>query len=142
MTIIELQNAINSALKMRNEKRLSVLKFLMNEVNKIAKNDKNRAPVDDDIIAAGNRIIKQTKETMSFISPEDVRYQHLSEEIDIINEFLPQKMDKAKLHAIIDDILKDENAPEGKAQRGFVMKMLNSSYKGMFDNAEASEYFA
>ena len=66
-----------------------------------------------------------------------LHFEEIDKEIAIVSEFLPQKMDRTKLVALIDELL--TAAPEGKAAKGYVMKHLNQDHRGTFDNVMAGE---
>lgn len=137
----EIENSVKESMKAGDKARTTALRGLVNVVKLVAKNDGNREPTDDDVITAGNRVVKQIRETLSFIpeTAEDQRAPLLAE-IATVEAFLPQKMDRTKLAGLIEELLKD--APEGKAAKGFVMKNLNQTYRGMFDASMANEIVA
>ena len=136
----DIETATVTALKAGQKDRVTVLRMFSNTVKLIAKTDAkelNREVRDDDVVVAGNRMIKQAKESLSFIPEGDARADALNTEIATINEFLPQKMDRTALSGLIEKLLVD--APEGKAAKGFVMKNLNQDHRGLFDSAMANE---
>lgn len=137
VTVTEIQSAVTTALKSGDRTRADALRLLVNEVKKIAKDDKNREPTADDVITGANRLVKRANETMSFLSEGDLRGIALHAEIQIISEFLPQRMTDGALAKLIESLMAD--APEGKAARGHVMKELNSKYRGQFDNKSAND---
>ena len=137
-TIQDVEHAITSAMKEGgNQARVDSLRGLLNQIKLIAKNDGNRDPNADDVITAGKRIIKQNRETMSFLPEGDDRRVPLEAEIAVVSEFLPQQMSDQQLTAIIQQVL--AGAPENsKSVRGIVMKHLNANYRGLFDAQTAS----
>lgn len=136
-TLREIEQASIAALKSGDRTRLDILRMFINSVKNVAKNDGNRPVEDADVITAGSRMIKQAKETQSFLPADDLRSVSLNAEIAVVEEFLPQKISREKLTKMIEGFLK--SAPEGKAARGFVMKELNGNHRGEFDNAVANE---
>ncbi len=137
MNLKTIETELTAALKNGKNDRRDVLRLFLNQIKLIAKNDKNREVTDDDIIAARNRIIKQARETLSYIKYDDFKAVPLMYEISVIEEFLPKKMSPTQLSDLIAELL--VSAPEGKAARGFVMKELNSTYRGQFESREANE---
>jgi uncharacterized protein YqeY len=139
MTLSQIENEVKVAMKAGDKSRVTSLRMLVNETKKVAKSDGNREPIDDDVITAGNRLVKQTRETISFLKEGDAQVQPLNDEIAIYEEFLPQKMDRAALTTLIEGLISSPDAPEGKAAKGFIMKNLNQSHRGFFDPAMANE---
>lgn len=133
----DIEASVSTAMKAGDRDRTAILRLLVSTVKSIAKNDGNREVADDDIIAAGNRMIKQARETRAFLPDGDARIAPLDAEIAIVEEFLPQKMARPALEGLISDLL--SQGPEGKAARGFVMKELNGTYRGQFDAREAND---
>lgn len=134
----EVETAVKEALKAHNKSRVTTLRMLVNTTKNIAKSDGNREPTDDDVITAGNRMIKQANETLSFYNEEEAKAHALHDEIATVEEFLPKKMDDAALTALIESLIANPAAPEGKAAKGFVMKNLNQNHRGLFDAATAN----
>lgn len=137
--LTEIETAVKEALKAGDKPRVNVLRMLVNETKKVAKNDGNREPTDDDIITAGNRLVKQTRETLSFLKEDNPAQGSLNKEISIYEEFLPKKMTREELTALIESFISDPAAPEGKAAKGFIMKNLNQNHRGTFDAQTANE---
>lgn len=133
----DVQSAIATALKAGDRTRADALRLLANEVQKIAKEDHNREPREDDVITGANRMVKRARETLSFLTEGDTRREAPEAEIEIVSEFLPEQMSRTKLQTLIEEMLPE--APAGKAARGYVMKTLNASYRGQFDNRDANE---
>jgi uncharacterized protein YqeY len=137
----QIEDEVKVALKAGDKTRVTVLRGFVNTVKTIAKNDGNREPTDADVITAGNRIIKQARETLSFIPVGDATNESrgaLLGEIEIVESFLPQKMDRTQLSGLIETILASSPV-QGKAAKGFIMKTLNSEHRGTFDAAMANE---
>lgn len=133
----DIENAVTASMKAGTKDRTGALRLFVSTVKGIAKSDGNREPTDADVITAGNRMIKQARETLAFLPEGDERATALNAEIAIVEEFLPQKMERTKLEGLIADLL--TKGPEGKAARGFVMKELNGNYRGQFDSREAND---
>lgn len=146
MNLDAIQKQVIVAMKSGDRTRLDILRLLVNQIKLISKNDGNRLPSEDDVITAVNRMIKQARETRSYMVDEYgsvtnddniLKVKSIDAEIDVVSEFLPTQMDREGLHQLIKTILVD--APESKAARGFVMKELNSKYRGEFDSRQANE---
>jgi uncharacterized protein len=133
------ESAITAAMKAGDKGRTAALRLLVSTAKGIAKNDGNRDVTDADMLVAGNRMIKQARETRSFLEAGDERIAPIDAEIAIVEEFLPRKMSRTDLAATIDAILQQDAAPEGKAARGYVMKTLNADYPGEFEARDAND---
>lgn len=138
MELKNIEDAKIAAMKEKNKPRVDAIKLLINEINLIAKTDKNRQPNEDDIITAANRLTKKANETLSYMDDTDERKAKPQYEISVMAEFLPEKMSDEELMTILTNYI--SNAPvEGKAVRGYIMKELNSNYKGQFDPRSVNE---
>lgn len=138
----DIETEVGTAMKAGNKMRVNTLRMLVNTVKLIAKNDGNREPTDDDVLMAGNRMVKQTRETLSFLregNEKDMEARaNLEAEIAVVEEFLPKKMSRDELTALINGLIAESPA-QGKAAKGYVMKALNQNHKGLFDAATANE---
>lgn len=136
----KLESDVIVAMKAGDRTRLDVLRMLVNKVKMTAKNDKNRTVVDEDVITAGLKTIKEANETRDIYVSRGVDTTVQDTEIAIVSEYLPQQMDEAGLRKLINEL--SANAPEGKSARGYYMKELNGRYKGQFDNRVAQTIIA
>lgn len=138
-TIQDVEQAVTVAMKSGDKARLDSLRGLLNQIKLIAKNDGNREVKPEDVITAANRVIKQNRETISFIPEGDDRRAPLESEITTVQEFLPQQMTRDELDALIGKLV-EEGLANGnpKAVRGYVMKSLNTNHRGQFDAQEAN----
>ena len=139
-TLTALENAVTVSLKAGQKDRVGILRMFVNTAKLIAKNDGNRDATDDDVLSAGNRMIKQARETRSFLPEGDERAAALDLEIATVEEFLPQRMPRDELDPIITKLIEEGLASgAGKGVRGYMMKTLNTQYRGQFDSAVAND---
>lgn len=139
-TIEDVEQAGTAALKAGDKPRLDYVRNLVNQIRLIAKNDGNRESTPDDIIAAANRIVKQNRETISFLEEDDERRAPLIAEIATVQEFLPQQMAREELTTVIEGLIAEGLASGNpKTVRGHVMKSLNGNYRGRFDAQMANQ---
>lgn len=125
---------IISAMKSGNKTRLDILRMLVNRIKMTAKNDKNRAVVDGDIITAALKTVKEANETRDIYLTRNVDTSAQDDEIAIVSEYLPKQMDEGELQGLIDQIVANVGSSvKGKALMGPIMKELNGKYKGQFD---------
>jgi uncharacterized protein len=141
-SLTQLEEATTTSMKAGDKDRTAALRMFISTAKMIAKNDGDREVTDDDVIVAGNRMIKQARETRSFMPPGDSRMVAIDNEIAVVQEFLPNKMSAPELEELIVSILSQSTCPEGKAARGFVMKTLNSAYRGEFEARDANEFIS
>lgn len=128
----KLETDVVTALKGGDRERVNVLRQYVNRVKMAAKNDKNREPTDADVLAAGLKIVKEARETIDIYVERGVSTDEQDREIEIVSEYLPKQMTPAELRELIVTLMAD--APQGKAARGHIMKVLNGEYRGQFDN--------
>lgn len=120
--------------------RASALALLINETQQIAKSDGNRDVSDTDIILAVTRMVKRTRETLSFIPDGEVdKRTPLEHEIAIVSEFLPKQLSEEELKEEIAKAL--EGTARDKKAMGVVMKHLSANFKGQYDAAKAKAIF-
>ena len=139
ITLQEIELAKIAAQKAGDRTRLDALRLLINEVKAVAKADKNREPVADDVITAANRMVKKANETLSFLPEGDDRRPALDAEVAVMQEFLPQRLPRERLHALISSIADSEGAPKDKSLRGFINKELAARVRGQYDAKDANE---
>ena len=136
----KLQSDVVAAMKAGDRTRLDVLRQFVNRVKMTAKNDKNREPRDEDVVTAGLKIVKEANETREIYLTKGVSTELQDSEIRIVSEYLPQKMDTDKLRSILNNLM--ASAPEGKAAKGYLMKNLNTDYRGQYDPQDANAIVA
>lgn len=130
-TYADIQPARVAALKTGDKTRAATLSLLANEVQRIAKEDGNRAPRDADVILAARRSVKRTQETLSFTRAVE-KIEPLELEISVYEEFLPQQLSESQLT----DAIKMGIASVGITSSpniGAVMKYLRANHEGQYD---------
>ena len=94
---------------------------------------------DDEATSVMQGMIKQRRESIVLYEkgnrPDLVKQE--SEEISIIERFLPQQMDEAAIKAAIAKVIADTGAKDVK-DMGKVMAELKKNYVGQMDFAQAS----
>lgn len=139
----DIETAITTSMKAGNKERTATLRLLASTVKGVAKNDGNRDPTDEDVITAANRMIKQARETLSFLEQDSARQSSviaLRAEIETVQEFLPKQMSREELDQLLAKLVEEGRSGENpKAVRGHVMKVLNTLYRGQYDAKQANE---
>lgn len=139
MTYDELKEAIKNAMKAKDKPRLSILRQVHGEIKSIEVNER-RAINDVDVNAMLKRVLKQTKETLDGslkANNNQERTETLTEQVAILESYLPQQVSGNELIALIEDIL-NETGASTKKDMGRVMKALGEKTQGNFDKASAA----
>ena len=138
--LTKIEHDVKVALKARESARVLTLRGLVSRIKLAAKNDKDRAPRDDDVITAIQKSIKELNETRDIYVSRSVSTAEQDAELAILAEYLPTQMSAEVLEQTIREIIQDQptDGPSGKALMGPVMKILRERYSGEFDPKAAS----
>ena len=140
MTYDELKEAIKDAMKAKDKPRLSILRQVHGEIKNIEVNER-RDVTDADVDAMLKRVIKQTKETLDGsikAGNNQERTDTLTEQVAILEGYLPKQVEGEELIALIDAVLADTGAAT-KKDMGRVMGELTKRTGGNFDKAAAAK---
>lgn len=137
--IEKLRNELKQSMKERNELRTSVLRLLISDF-KYAQIEK-RGPLDEaESIQVVKRAMKKRKESIEMYEkggrPELAAKE--SEELKILQQFVPTEMDETAVTQRIEEIIKELGA-SGKKDLGRVMKEVLGRYKGQIDGKLAQK---
>lgn len=136
----ELKDEIKAAMKAKDKVRLSILRQVHGEIKNIEVNER-RDIEDADVDAMLKRLIKQTRETLdgSIKAGNDrERTDMLTEQVTILESYLPKQVEGAELTALIDEVLAETGAST-KKDMGRVMGALTQKTSGNFDKAAAAK---
>lgn len=140
MNYQELQDEIKAAMKARDKNRLSILRQVHGEIKNIEVNER-REITDADVDAMLKRTIKQTKETLEGsikAGNDQERTDRLTEQVEILESYLPKQVSGDELLALIDQVLSETGAAT-KKEMGKVMGTLTQKTDGNFDKAAAAK---
>lgn len=140
MNYQELRDEIKAAMKAKEKARLAILRQVLGEIKNIEVNER-REITDADVDAMLKRTIKQTKETLvgSIKAGNDQeRTDTLTEQVKILEEYLPKQVSGEELLALIDEVLAETGATT-KKEMGRVMGALTQKTGGNFDKAAAAK---
>jgi uncharacterized protein len=138
----EINTALKSAMKGRDERRVATLRL----VNAAIKNADIEAQMhgqpslsDDDLVALLRKQVKQRQESIEIYDKAGRRELADRErgEIDVIRAYLPQEMTEAEMKAAIAEIIAQIGA-RGIKDMGKVMAALKQGYVGRMDFGKAS----
>jgi uncharacterized protein len=138
----EINTALKSAMKARDERRVSTLRL----VNAAIKNAEIDAQMhgrpslgDDELLALLRKMVKQRQESLEIYDKAGRRELADQEraEIDIIRGYLPQEMSEDEVKATITEVIAKLDAGSIK-DIGKVMTALRQGYAGRMDFGKAS----
>ena len=136
----ELKDEIKAAMKAKDKVRLSILRQVHGEIKNIEVNER-RDIEDADVDAMLKRLIKQTRETLDGsikAGNDQERTDMLTEQVTILESYLPKQVEGAELTALIDEVLAETGASTTK-DMGRVMGALTQKTSGNFDKAAAAK---
>ena len=123
-------------MKARDNHRRDILRQVHTELKAIEVNER-REVTEADVDAMLKRTIKQTKETLDGsikAGNNQERTDTLTEQVAILEEYLPRQVEGDELAALIDEVLADTGAST-KKDMGRVMGELTKRTGGNFDKA-------
>ncbi len=132
---------LKQAMKERSEPKLSTLRMLKSELQKLQA-DKGRSfeITDDDVYSVIKRLIKQRKEAAEQYAAGGAADRAKSElaEIEILEPYLPKQMDDSQLEKIISDAAAEINASSPK-DMGKLMKAVMPKLAGQADGSRVKD---
>ena len=135
----ELKEHIKQAMKAHDKVRLSILRQVHGEIKNIEVNER-RDIEDADVDAMIKRLIKQTRETLDGsikAGNDQERTDMLSEQVAILEGYLPKQVTGDELTALIGEVLAETGA--STKDMGRVMGALTQKTSGNFDKAAAAK---
>ena len=134
--------ALKDALKSKNERVVHTVRLIMAALKDkdIAARPKGVTAIpDEDILQMMTGMVKQRRESIEMFEkggrPELARAEQ--QEIDIIQSFMPKKMDETEATAAIKAAIAETGASSVK-DMGKVMAVLKEKYAGQMDFSKAS----
>lgn len=135
-----LQDEIKKAMKAGDKARRDILRQVHTELKAIEVNER-RDVTEADVDAMLKRTIKQTKETLDGsikAGNNQERTDTLTEQVAILEEYLPKQVEGDELAALIEEVLANTGAST-KKDMGRVMGELTKRTGGNFDKAAAAK---
>lgn len=135
----KLQDEIKTAMKAHDKPRVSILRQVHGEIKNIEV-DERREITEADVDAMLKRTIKQTKETLEGsikAANNQERTDLLTEQVAILESYLPKQVSGEELTKLIDKTLAEVGATS-KKEMGKVMGALTKATGGNFDKAAAA----
>ena len=137
----DIAHDLTQAMKLREEPRLSTLRMLKAELQKLQA-DKGRSAeiTDDDVHAVIRRLIKQRKDAAEQYKAGGAADRAESElsEIKILEPYLPKQLNDDEIDALIAQAA-DEIGASSPKDMGKLMKAVMSKAKGQADGSKVKE---
>ena len=135
-----IKNDLNQALKDKDEVKVSVLRMLVSEIHNKQISNKSDEISDDEIIKVIRQQVKKIKESIEAYKQgkRDDLVKKESQELDILNKYLPQEMSPDELEKVIKEII-DGVKPQGPQDFGKVMSEAMKRLSGRVDGSKVSE---
>jgi uncharacterized protein YqeY len=134
-------DAMKTAMKAKDAKRLGAIRLMMADVQKQGIANKNENLSDDEILAVLARMIKQREDSVVAFEaggrPEMAANER--DEIAVIREFMPKQMSEDEARAAIKEVIAATGAASPK-DMGKVMAALKERYTGAMDFGKASGF--
>lgn len=134
--LARLEGDITAARRAGNQNDLLVLTLLISKVQRIAKDDGDRAITDTDVIQGVSRYRKEVDETKAVLETAGRSIDKEIRELEIVSKYLPQQISLEQLDQEIETAL--AGTARDKKAIGVVMKHLNGNFKGQFDPKAAN----
>ena len=126
------------AMRDRNKPRLGTLRMISSEFKRFEV-DQRQAPVESDLIAILEKMLKQRKDSLDQFRKADRNdlADVESAEIAVIEEFLPAKLSDSELTELIAKLI-EKLSLSGQSEMGAAMKELNSAADPRINIGKAS----
>jgi uncharacterized protein len=138
----DINTALKSAMKAKNERAVSTLRMINSSLKNadIEARGAGKGPLGDaEVLALLQKMIKQRQESVELYKKggraDLVRQEE--EEIAIISGYLPKQMSEPEMKAAIEAAVKETGAA-GMKDMGKVIGILRGKYAGQMDMARAS----
>ena len=137
----DIAHDLTQAMKERTEPKLSTLRMLKAELQKLqADKGRNAEITDDDVYTVIKRLIKQRKDAAEQYASGGANDRAESElaEIKILEPYLPKQLSDEKIDELVAEAAKEINASSPK-DMGKLMKAVMTKAKGLADGSRVKE---
>ncbi len=137
----DITHDLTQAMKAREEPKLSTLRMLKAELQKLqADKGKGVEITDDDVYAVIRRLIKQRKDAAEQYASGGANDRAESElsEIKILEPYLPKQLSDEQIDEMVAEAAKEINASSPK-DMGKLMKAVMSKAKGQADGSRVKD---
>lgn len=130
---------ITAALRAHDKVRLSILRQVKNDMD-IKEKDTGRDITPDEVVAVLKKVVKQTGETLEGsikVGTDDARTALLTEQVAILEGYLPDQVTGDALAVVVDRVLASEGITE-KRDMGRAIGLVSAECGGNCDKAEVA----
>ena len=130
---------ITAAMRAHDKVRLSILRQVKNEID-IKEKDAKREVTPDEVVAMVKKILKQTGETLEGsikVGTDEARTALLTEQVAILEAYLPAQVTGDALVAVVERVLAAEGITE-KRDMGRAIGVVSAECGGNCDKAEVA----
>lgn len=141
MLVQDISHDLTQAMKERTEPKLSTLRILKGELQKLQADKGRSAEVtDDDVYAVIRKLIKQRKEAAEQYAAGGAKERAEAElaEINILEPYLPKQLSDEDIDSIISQAAQELNVSSTK-DMGKLMKAVMSKAKGQADGSRVKD---
>lgn len=138
--IEKLKEEIKKAMLSHDKVRLTTLRGLLSEVQKIAINDRRKDITEADLIDAVSKGIKQRNDSITQFRDggrEDLVAIEEAE-LEVYKEFQPQQMSEEDINVLVDKVINEMGATSKKEMGHVIKKIISITPKGIIDMKKLS----
>lgn len=139
MLIVKIKQDQLVARKNRSTVESTLLTTLVGEAEMVGKNNGNRNPSDEEVIAVIKKFLKGVNETIAVLTKIGHDATQFEKEREILDSYLPTQLTKEKIIVMLDSAVVDGTLVEDKSFKGAAMKWLKEHYSGQYDGRVAAE---
>lgn len=131
------------ARKNKDSVKATLLTTLIGEAEMIGKSAGNRASTDAEVLTVIKKFEKNMNENIRIFSERAMRIQEARAlvELDILKEFLPQKLTDLQVEKDISKVITFNNLEKVQKSLGVITKALKEQYSDKFDGTQISNIF-
>lgn len=136
--LTQLKDEMKNAMRAKDKCRLGVIRMALSAI-KQAEIDHNTEATDDNITAILTKMVKQRKESIKMFTEggRDELAAKEAEEVNAIEDFLPQPLTDAEIKDLIDNAI-NETGAASMADMGKLMAVLKPLLQGRADMGAVS----
>lgn len=142
MTLEKLQSEMIKAMKNKDKCRKQVLSNLIDRIKTTAINNNCRNDIPEALVDEVLLKYKKMVQEMIDTCPEDrqATLEDYRMEMAVVREFAPELItDEVEIKRIVNDIYVDHQVDLVKSNRGQIMKLISTNYKGKVDMSVVSK---
>lgn len=131
------------ARKARDTVKATLLTTLIGEAEMVGKSDGNRASTDVEVLQVVRKFEKNMRENEKIYQERNMPIQlwNIGIELDIIKEFLPQKISDGSVENDINSLLSAFGLAKDMKSMGAIGKELRQTYGDKYDGQQVSNIF-